>query len=474
MTDRWPHISLRLATGWLSQVGSVVPIALGTPCPPVGRRWISGVCSPPDTLQTVPTPSPSAPVPGLTAGLPLSVRDHLPEGFPVVGVIGGGQLARMMQPPAIELGIRLRVLAESDDASAAQVVPDSPVGDYRDPATVSGFAAGCDVVTFDHEHVPGPLLEKLVADGETVRPGPAALQFAQDKLAMRSRLTGLGLPCPRWRQVFDWDDVLAFGAELADSPPSLSGGPAVVLKTPRGGYDGKGVLVVDLANGDAETARRWLTAAGETGLVAEERVSFSRELAVLVARSPSGQAAAWPVVESTQVDGVCREVVAPAPDLNPELAARATEIALTIAGQLGVVGVLAVEMFEVTGPEGSSVLVNELAMRPHNSGHWTIDGAVTSQFEQHLRAVLDLPLGDPRPRSRWSVMVNVLGGDHPDLYRSYLHVMARDPGVKVHMYGKDVRQGRKVGHVTVCGDDLADCRLRARHAADFIRGVIDE
>jgi len=427
----------------------------------------------------VPTPTPSAPALALTG----SAREPQPGGFPVVGVIGAGQLARMMQPPAVALGLRLRVLSESAQASAAQVIPDSPVGDHRDPVAVSRFAAGCDVVTFDHEHVPGSLLERLVEDGETVRPGPAALRFAQDKLAMRRRLTDLDLPCPRWRRVHTWDDVVAFGAELAAGRPEIYGtgsGPdagMLVLKTPRGGYDGKGVLVLDPGAGDqddAVVARRWLDDAGPEGLLAEERVAFTRELAVLVARSPSGQAAAWPVVESTQRDGVCREVIAPAPGLDGELAARATQIGLRIAGELGVIGVMAVEMFEVPSPSGPQVLVNELAMRPHNSGHWTIDGAVTSQFEQHLRAVLDLPLGDPHPRSRWSVMVNVLGGDHPDLYRSYLHVMARDPGVKVHMYGKDVRPGRKVGHVTVCGDDLDDCLRRARHAADFIRGDIDE
>jgi 5-(carboxyamino)imidazole ribonucleotide synthase len=256
-------------------------------------------------------------------------------------------------------------------------------------------------------------------------------------------------------------------------------GLPLVLKTPRGGYDGKGVLVVR----ELTDAGEWLTrAAGSDGtagsggsggsdLLAEEFVPFRRELAALVARSPSGQAAAWPIVETVQVDGVCREVVAPAPGLPEHLALAATDVALRVAGELGVVGVLAVELFETAD---GRVLVNELAMRPHNSGHWTIDGAVTSQFEQHLRAVLDLPLGDPKARAPWSVMVNVLGGAYEDLYRSYLHVMARDPGVKVHLYGKTVRPGRKVGHVTVTGDDLEDLQARARHAADFITGLIDE
>jgi 5-(carboxyamino)imidazole ribonucleotide synthase len=373
-------------------------------------------------------------------------------------MVGGGQLARMTQPAAVALGVRLRVLAESPDASAAQVVPDAPVGDHRDAAAVTAFAAGCDVLTFDHEHVPTDLLRALEDAGVAVRPGPDALVHAQDKAVMRARLSALGLPVPRWRVVRDAGELAAFGAEV---------GLPLVLKTPRGGYDGKGVLVVH----DPADASEWLARAGGSGLLAEELVPFRRELAALVARSPSGQAAAWPVVETVQVDGVCREVVAPAPGLPEHVALAATDVALRIAGELGVVGVLAVELFET--PDGR-VLVNELAMRPHNSGHWTIDGAVTSQFEQHLRAVLDLPLGDPRARARWSVMVNVLGGTYEDLYRSYLHVMARDPGVKVHLYGKAVRPGRKVGHVTVTGYDLEDLRARARHAAGFITGVIDE
>jgi 5-(carboxyamino)imidazole ribonucleotide synthase len=374
----------------------------------------------------------------------------------------------MMQPPAVALGVRLRVLAAAPDDAAAQVTAQVTLGDHRDVTAVTSFARGVDVLTFDHEHVPQPILEKLEADGVPVRPGSAALAHAQDKALMRERLTALGVPCPAWRVVADAAELAAFGDET---------GWPVVVKTPRGGYDGKGVAVVRSPD-DAEALDRvagWWRASGGP-LLAEELVDFRRELAVLVARSPSGQAAAWPVVETVQRDGVCREVTAPAPDLDPELAAHAVRVGLAIAGELDVTGVLAVELFETAAAPGrpARVLVNELAMRPHNSGHWTIDGAVTSQFEQHLRAVLDLPLGDPRPRDRWSVMVNVLGGEHPDLYRSYLHVMARDPGVKVHLYGKGVRPGRKIGHVTVSGDDLDDLRARARHAADFIAGVIDE
>jgi len=401
------------------------------------------------------------------ASTPGGAVAGLPTGFPTVGMVGGGQLARMTQSAAVALGVRLAVLAERADDSAAHVVPSTVIGSHLDADAVRRFARSVDVLTFDHEHVPTDLLHELTDEGIAVRPGPEALVNAQDKGVMRARLAALGVPVPRWALVGDTPALETFAA--------VAGWP-LVLKTTRGGYDGKGVQLVD----SIEEAESWLAAAASRDdvVLAEEAVPFRRELAALVARSPSGQAAAWPVVWTLQVDGVCREVIAPAPDLSEELAAEATRIALQIAGELGVVGVLAVEMFEVEDFRGRrGVLVNELAMRPHNSGHWSIDGAVTSQFEQHLRAVLDLPLGDPRARSRWCVMVNVLGGDHPDLYRSYLHVMARDPGLKVHLYGKDVRPGRKIGHVTVYTDrvdGLEDALARARHAADFIRGVIDE
>lgn len=382
----------------------------------------------------------------------------MPELAPVIAVIGGGQLARMMAEPAAALGIPLRLLAEAEGVSAAQVIPDQQIGDHTDLADLRRVTAGAAVVTFDHEHVPAEHLRALAADGLAVRPGPAALAHAQDKAVMRERLAELGLPCPRNAVVADVDDVVAFGLPC-------------VLKTTRGGYDGKGVWFVD----DAADCEPAFAAAANSGvrILAEERVDFRRELSALVARSPSGQAAAYPVVASTQRDGICHEVIAPAPDLDPALAVTAQEIALRIAGELDVTGVLAVELFET---EDGRVLVNELAMRPHNTGHWSQDGAVTSQFENHLRAVLDLPLGSPAARAPWTVMVNILGGpDQPGapvgrLYDGYPHAMARDPRLRVHLYGKSLRPGRKVGHVNAYGDDLDDCLERARHAAAWFRG----
>jgi 5-(carboxyamino)imidazole ribonucleotide synthase len=372
---------------------------------------------------------------------------------PTLAVIGGGQLARMLAQPAIALGLPLRLLAEAEGVSAAQVIPDHLVGDYRDLATLQEVTSGCPVVTFDHEHVPTEHLHALEDAGIAVRPGPEALVHAQDKGVMRAALAGRGLPVPRHRIVTCAQEVEEFGF------------PAV-LKTTRGGYDGKGVWVVRSA-ADCDEAFAAATTAG-VRLLAEELVDFRRELSALVARSPSGQAAAYPVVESTQIEGVCREVISPAPDLSATLAGEAQQIALRIAGELGVTGILAVELFETTD---GRVLVNELAMRPHNTGHWTQDGAVTSQFENHLRAVMDLPLGSPSPRARWTVMVNILGGpDAGRLYDGFPHALARDPHLRVHLYGKEVKPGRKVGHVNAYGDDLEVCLQRARHAAAWFRG----
>ena len=228
----------------------------------------------------------------------------------------------------------------------------------------------------------------------------------------------------------------------------------------------------------AAEAADWLAAlAPGDALLAEEKVPFTRELAVLVARRPSGgtdgdgEVRAWPVVETIQEHGVCSEVLAPAPGLSAETAARAQEVGERIATGLGVTGVLAVEMFEVHHDDGTSrLVVNELAMRPHNSGHWTIDGAVTSQFEQHLRAVLDLPLGETAATAEHSVMVNLLGSELEDPRAAYPALMARYPEAKVHLYGKEVRPGRKLGHVTVTGPDLARARATARAAVALLRG----
>ncbi|MFI1934132.1 5-(carboxyamino)imidazole ribonucleotide synthase [Streptomyces sp. NPDC020330] len=381
--------------------------------------------------------------------------------FPVVGMVGGGQLARMTHEAGIPLGLKFKLLSDTPQDSAAQVVSEVVIGDYRDLDTLRAFARGCDVITFDHEHVPTAHLRALEADGIPVRPGPDALVHAQDKGVMRARLAEIGAPCPRNRIVSDPADAAAFAEEV--------GGFPVILKTVRGGYDGKGVWVVRSEADAADPFRAGVP------VLAEEKVDFVRELAANIVRSPHGQAVAYPVVESVQVDGVCDTVIAPAPELDEELAGEAQQLALRIAAELGVVGHLAVELFETRGPDGKpGILVNELAMRPHNSGHWTTDGAITSQFANHVRAVLDLPLGDPRPRAPWTVMCNVLGGDYPDMYQAYLHCMARDPQLKIHMYGKDVKPGRKVGHVNTYGDDLADVRERARHAADYLRGTITE
>ena len=379
---------------------------------------------------------------------------------PVVGVVGAGQLARMMQQAAIGLGVPLSLLAESGDAAAAQVVPATTVGDYRDLDTLRAWAADCTVVTFDHEHVPSGHLDELMAAGRVCRPTPGALVHAQDKAVMRARLRQLDLPCPRNAVVESGTDIDAFARAGRGYP--------VVVKATRGGYDGRGVWFVDTAT--AAEALVTHEAAGMPLLV-EERVDFVRELSAVVARSPSGQLAAYPVVQSVQRDGICVEVVAPAPGLAPELAMRAQSVAMRIAAELDVTGILAVELFE-TGD--GRILVNELAMRPHNTGHWSIDAAQTSQFENHLRAVLDLPLGSPAARARWSVMVNILGGSAPTLYDGYPHVLARDPAMRVHLYGKSVRPGRKVGHVTAYGDDLDDLLERARHAAAWFEGSVDD
>ena len=377
-------------------------------------------------------------------------------GLPVVGMVGGGQLARMTHQAAIALGQSLRVLAQAPDDGAALVAADVQYGDHTDLAALRTFAKGCDVVTFDHEHVPNEHIRALTDEGVKLFPPAEALVHAQDKRVMRERLGELGAPNPAWRPVESLADLVAFGEET---------GWPVVLKAARGGYDGRGVWMVDDAGAAGELAATLL--AGGTPLLVEERVALRRELAVQVARSPFGQVAAYPVVETVQRDGICVEVLAPAPDLPEEQAVAAQQLAIDLATALGVVGLLAVELFDTP----SGLVVNELAMRPHNSGHWTIEGARTSQFEQHLRAVLDYPMGDTSLTAPVVVMANVLGGEPGGISidERLHHLFAAEPGAKVHLYGKQVRPGRKIGHVTVLGNDLEDVRARAARAARWLQ-----
>ena len=377
-------------------------------------------------------------------------------GLPIVGMVGGGQLARMTHQAAIALGQSLHVLAVSPDDPAALVSPNVTLGSHTDLDALSAFAKGCDVLTFDHEHVPGELLHKLVEQGVHVRPGPDALLHAQDKLVMRRKLAELGLPVPPFAQVESVEDVMAFAGE--------HGWPCV-LKAARGGYDGRGVWMLNGPDSAGELVPRLLE--WGTPLLVEERVAMRRELAALVARSPFGQGGVWPVVETVQSNGICVEVLAPAPDMTEAAAEAAQDLALRIAAELGVVGVLAVELFDTE----HGLVINELAMRPHNSGHWSIEGARTSQFEQHLRAVLDYPLGATDALAPAVVMANVLGApEHPAMSpdERLHHLLARFRDAHVHYYGKQERPGRKIGHVTMLGQSMADVRERAKLAAHWL------
>ncbi|AZI58540.1 5-(carboxyamino)imidazole ribonucleotide synthase [Nakamurella antarctica] len=389
-------------------------------------------------------------------------------GMPRVGMVGGGQLARMTQQAAIGLGQTLRVLAVSADDSAALVTPELEIGIHTDLVALRSFAQGCEVVTFDHEHVPTEHIRTLASEGHAMYPGADALEHAQDKGVMRRKLRAMGLPVPPF-SVIPADANSELTHKATEEFAAAHGWP-VVLKTCRGGYDGRGVWILK----DSAHAAAVLTHLGSAGdLLVETLVPLDRELAAVVARSPFGQAAAWPVVETVQQQGICVEVIAPAQNLDDARAVAAQELALSIAASLGVVGVLAVELFEVapSAQFPGGLVINELAMRPHNSGHWSIDGAITSQFEQHLRAVLDYPLGKTDAVFPVMVMGNVIGGslDSPGagmgMDERIHHLAARFPAVKVHLYGKSFRPGRKLGHVNVGGSDLAVTRRTAQLAA---------
>nr|WP_067847540.1 5-(carboxyamino)imidazole ribonucleotide synthase [Nocardia lijiangensis] len=391
----------------------------------------------------------------------VSTRSFDQAAMPTVTMIGGGQLARMTHQAAIALGQRLRVLAENPDDPAAQVSPDVVLGSHADLTALRKAAVGSHALTFDHEHVPTEHLEALVAEGVNVAPPPQALVYAQDKLAMRTKLAELGVPVPAFTPVAEAADAVRFGDEH---------GWPFVLKAVSGGYDGRGVWMPT----DAAEAERIVTdqLAHGVRLLAEAKVDLKRELSAMVARSPFGQAATWPVVETVQRNGQCAVVIAPAPDLADAQGAEAETLALNLAAELGVVGVMAVELFET---HDGALLVNELAMRPHNSGHWGMDGARTGQFEQHLRAVLDYPLGDTSPLAPVTVMANILGAAQaPEMSMDERlhHLFARMPDAKVHLYGKGERPDRKIGHINILGDDVAEVREKAERAAHWMSHAV--
>ena len=366
--------------------------------------------------------------------------------FPTVGVIGAGQLARMSIAPATALGVNLLLLAADSNDSAAQIAQ-HVVGDYTDLQTVREFAAQCDVVTFEHELIPLSIVKALEADGVVVRPSSASFLYSQDKAAMRQKLQAF--PSPQFQIVTAVSQVREF---------------PVIAKAITGGYDGRGVWKVDSEKELDDLLHQM------PKLLVEELIEFDYEIAVMVARSPHGQATTWAPTQTVQKDGICVMTISPAPQLSTALSEKAQKLALDIAAEVGVVGVMAVEMFV----KGDDLFINELAMRPHNSGHWTIEGSHTSQFEQHVRAVLDLPLGDPSMTAPIAVMGNVLGGSKTDMYRPFLHLMARTPALNFHQYKKDVRPGRKIGHVTLLGKDLVELTNEVQHAVDYMSGEIDE
>jgi 5-(carboxyamino)imidazole ribonucleotide synthase len=368
------------------------------------------------------------------------------ERFPTVGIIGAGQLARMTVAPAEALGINLLLFAESPADSAAQIAP-HVVGDYRDLEALKDFAKKCDFVTFEHELVPLAVIKGLETAGVKVFPTSDSFQYSQNKALMRERLSDY--PAPKWMVINDGDELLDF---------------PFIAKSISGGYDGRGVWKIKNHDELDEVLNEI------PQLLIEELIEFDFEIAVMVARSAHGQAVTWAPTQTIQSDGICTSTISPAPKLSSELAEKAQHLALSIANDLSLIGVMAVEIFV----KGDDLFINELAMRPHNSGHWTIEGAKTSQFEQHLRAILDLPLGDPAMVAPYAVMGNILGGDKTDMYRPYLHLMARNPNLKFHQYKKEIRKGRKVGHVTVVGENLLELTEVIAHARDYMSGEIDE
>jgi len=362
----------------------------------------------------------------------------------VLGILGGGQLARMLAIAAAPLGVRTLVVDSAPDACAGQVAPLCQA-DWTDFAALEKFAAEVDVVTFDFENVPADTAAWL-AERVAVFPNPRALAVAQDRLAEKTLFRECGLQTPAFEAVDTREDLHRALATI--------GAPSI-LKTRRLGYDGKGQFRIKQAS-DADAAWAAL-GANAHGLILEAFVPFERELSVLAVRTRQGDFRVWPLTQNWHTDGVLSLSLAPAPEVGT-LQARAETLARTLAERLDYVGVFALELFVKDG----QLLGNEMAPRVHNSGHWTIEGAITSQFENHVRAVLGLPLGDTAARG-FSAMFNWIG-DLPD------------PGPVLHSidghwhdYGKQSRPGRKVGHATVCAQDAKTLAGRISDIADALK-----
>lgn len=369
-----------------------------------------------------------------------------------VGMVGAGQLARMTQRAAIDLGVHLEVLARREDDPGVLVGMPHRLGDWTDLGSLRELAQGVDVLTLDHELAPNEHLQTLAAGGHVLRPSADAVHFGQDKLHQRHRLREMGFPVPAFASVKQAADVEAFARDH---------GWPLVLKAVRGGYDGRGVISV---KSESEAAR--VLCAGNAAWYVEATIPLAREVAVLTARRPSGEQATYPVVETVQRDGILVELLMPA-RINAGLAGEAAALGQEIVARVDAAGVVAVELF-VT-PDGE-LLVNELALRPHNSGHATIEASVTSQFHNHLRAVLDWPLGDTSMTAPAAALRNLLAAAEPvDLSQTIAAALAV-PGVHVHLYGKEQRPGRKIGHVTALAEDLDEARRRAHEAASRLLG----
>jgi 5-(carboxyamino)imidazole ribonucleotide synthase len=370
-----------------------------------------------------------------------------------LGILGGGQLARMTIQAAISLGVDLAILSETADSPAGRLTAHEIVGPWSDEAVLRAFADAVDVVTLENEFVDAQILDQLADWGKTVLPGSAVLRIIQDKLIQKQTLAAHDLPVPRFVAVESPDDIVRAAERL---------GWPLILKARRNGYDGYGNARLGSAD-DVEAALQRL-GWPKRALMVEQNVQFVRELAVLVARDPAGHSVTYPVVETVQQNHICHIVRAPAP-IAPEIAERAVALAQAAVAAVGGVGMTAVELFQSASGE---VLINELAPRPHNSGHFSIDASHSSQFENHVRAVLGLPLGDPGLRAA-AVMVNLLGQRDGRTEPRGLDRALAIPDVHVHLYGKrDVRRGRKMGHVTALGDSVAEAEARAIAAAQAI------